>query len=108
MGMRDESWCSSCGKSQPYSEDEIQCGECVSDQSNIDSTKLIEYMKLHLISLEQDSVELDKQLDSIEDMDSDEYKALEIEDIFNNGQLAATAHLLSVAHDILGTQTKGK
>jgi hypothetical protein len=31
MGMRDESWCNSCGTSVPYSdEDETYCGECAS------------------------------------------------------------------------------
>jgi hypothetical protein len=31
MGMRDESWCSSCGTSLPYSEDDVECGECVTE-----------------------------------------------------------------------------
>ena len=31
MGLYDESWCGSCGKSQPYSEDEVICGECISE-----------------------------------------------------------------------------
>ena len=31
MGMRDESWCSSCGTSLPYSEEDVECGECVSE-----------------------------------------------------------------------------
>jgi hypothetical protein len=34
-------------------------------------------------------------------MDSDEFKTLEIQDISVNGQIIATAHLLSVANDIL-------
>jgi hypothetical protein len=29
MGMRDESWCSSCGTSLPYSEHDVECGDCV-------------------------------------------------------------------------------
>lgn len=29
--MRDESWCSSCGTSLPYSEDDVECGECVTE-----------------------------------------------------------------------------
>jgi hypothetical protein len=33
MGMRDESWCNSCGTSIPYTEEEdynSYCGECAS------------------------------------------------------------------------------
>lgn len=106
MGMYDQSWCSSCGTGLPYSADEVQCEECVSDRFNIDSKKLIEYMKVHLISLEQDSEELQKEIDNEEDLESDEYNELEIRDIYINGQLSATRHLLSVASDILGIQTK--
>jgi hypothetical protein len=29
--MYDESWCDSCGTSQPYSEDDVTCGSCVAD-----------------------------------------------------------------------------
>ena len=32
MGMYDESWCDSCGTSQPYSEDDVTCGSCVADE----------------------------------------------------------------------------
>jgi hypothetical protein len=28
MGMRDESWCDSCGTSLPYSEEDVTCGPC--------------------------------------------------------------------------------
>ena len=67
-----------------------------------------EYAKLHLLSLEQDSTKLIKQMNDIEDMDSDEYKDLEIEDISLNGQIIATRHLLSVATDILNNDLQGK
>ena len=63
--------------------------------------QLIEYIKLHLISLEQDSQKLQSEMNLIEDMNSDEYWDLEIADISLNGQMIATAHLLSVADDIL-------
>lgn len=63
--------------------------------------ELIEYMKLHLISLEQDSEELNKEMDTYEEMESNEYQSLEIEDISINGQIIATSHLLSVAKDIM-------
>jgi len=32
MGMYDESWCDSCGTSQPYSENDVTCGSCVADE----------------------------------------------------------------------------
>ena len=64
--------------------------------------QLIEYMKLHLISLEQDSEKIEAQMNEfVEDFESDEYKELEIEDISNNGQIIATRHLLSVAEGIM-------
>jgi hypothetical protein len=63
--------------------------------------EIIEYMKVHLISLEQDSEALQVEMDLFEEMESNEYQALEIEDISINGQIIATAHLLSVANDIL-------
>ena len=73
------------------------------------SHQVINYMKLHLISLQQDSEKLEEQMSQFEyNMDSDEYKDLEIMDISVNGQIIATAHLLSVAADILGIQTEEK
>lgn len=64
--------------------------------------QLIEYMKLHLISLEQDSAYLEKQMDAYQNYEDDEYRELEIEDISNNGQIIATRHLLGVAEEMLG------
>jgi hypothetical protein len=60
-----------------------------------------EYIKLHLISLEQDSEAIGKAMDNYSNYEDDEYRMLEIEDISTNGQIIATAHLLSVAEDIL-------
>ena len=51
------------------------------------SNQLIEYMKLHLISLKQD-------YDRFPDGDRDSI-------IHLNGQILATSHLLSVAEDII-------
>jgi hypothetical protein len=61
---------------------------------------LIEYMKLHLISLEQDSEFLEKRLDEVTNYDSDEYRELEIEDISNNGQIIATRHIIEIAEEM--------
>ena len=69
--------------------------------------QLIEYMKLHLISLEQDSEAIAKELENVDEIyDSADYERLEIEDISTNGQIFATRHLLSVAADIMGIQGK--
>lgn len=90
MGMRDESWCGSCGTSLPYSEEEVQCGECAEYWTNRSPKKLIqviEYMKIHLISLEQDAKSTEGTLTE--------------DDNYIWGQIVATKHLLSVANDIL-------
>ena len=108
MGLYDESWCGSCGKSQPYSEDEVICGECTSAAYETRSNQLYQYMNLHLISLEQDSVKIQDEMDNIEDLESDEYRDLEIEDISINGQIIATRHLMSVANGILGIELEEK
>jgi hypothetical protein len=55
-----------------------------------------QYVRLHLLSLEQDSEEIQKQMGFYDDYDCDEYKDLEIEDISTNGQILACYHFLSV------------
>ena len=66
------------------------------------SSHFLEYMKLHLISLEQDSELVQEEMSQFEyNMDSKDYQSLEIEDISLNGQIIATRHLLSVATDIM-------
>ena len=64
-------------------------------------TTFIEYMRLHLISLEQDSEAIQKVMDNYSNYEDDEYRQLEIEDISTNGQYIATAHLLSVAEGMI-------
>lgn len=62
----------------------------------------IEYMNVHLISLHQDADKLQDKLDNFEgDLDSDEYRELEVADIVNTGEIIATQHLLSVARDMM-------
>jgi len=63
-------------------------------------TKLIEYTKLHVISLEQDLEHISEEMESL-DPESDEYRDLEVEDISNNGQIIATRHLLEVMEEML-------
>jgi hypothetical protein len=62
----------------------------------------IEYMKLHELSLLQDANKIQTLMDGFpNDLDSDEYKDLEMEDTINTGELKATRHLLSVAWDMM-------
>lgn len=63
--------------------------------------EMIEYIKLHILSLEQDGEAIEKEMDAYSNYEDDEYRMLEIEDISNNGQLIASYHLLSVAEGIL-------
>lgn len=71
--------------------------------------EMIEYIKIHEISLLQDADKFQKLMDEFEgDLDSDEYRELEIEDVINTGELNATRHLLSVAQDILDNNLQGK
>ena len=58
-----------------------------------------ENIKLHLLSLEQDSEELQKQMGFYDDLDSDEYKDLELEDVSLNGQMITCYHLLEVLNE---------
>ncbi len=67
----------------------------------MDLNTLKEYIKLHIISLEQDSEELEKEMAIYEEMESNEYHALEIEDISINGQIIACYHILSVAEGMI-------
>ena len=60
-----------------------------------------EYVRLHLISLEQDSQQTVNEMNLIEDMDSDEYKFKEIEDVSNNGKILAVGSIMSLARGIL-------
>ena len=107
MGMYDESWCSSCGCSQPYSPDEVTCGACATESADMQSNKLIEYMKIHQISLQQDLEKLSEQMDAL-DPNCKDFAYLDIEYNWVSGQLTATHHLLSVGSDILGIQTEEK
>jgi hypothetical protein len=76
-----------------YTEDEnVTCYRCDQEEYNkieTKSSKFIEYMKIHLISLEQD-------VESIEG-------TLTEDDNYIWGQIVATKHLLSVATDIMNS-----
>ena len=106
MGMRDQSWCSSCGAGMLYTEDEnVTCYRCDQEEYNkleTRSSKFIEYMKIHLISLNQDKFKLFDQMLEV-DSPSDEYTKLDYDYNFIVGQITATEHLLSVATDIMNS-----
>jgi hypothetical protein len=60
-----------------------------------------EYLKLHLLSLEQDEEEIKHFFNTYEgDFDTDEYRQMEIEDIVNLGELKATRHILSYIDEL--------
>jgi hypothetical protein len=65
------------------------------------SNKLVEYIKLHLMSLKQDSEEITKAMNNYSDLD-DAYRELEIEDISLNGQIIALSHILDYANELDG------
>lgn len=72
-------------------------------------SNLIEYIKIHEVSLLQDAEKLQTLMDNFEgDYDSYEYRELETEDVINTGELIATRHLLSVAIDIINNDHQGK
>jgi hypothetical protein len=72
------------------------------------SSYFINYMELHELSLLQDAQKLQDAMDAFPggDLDSDEYRELEMEDIVNTGELRATRHLLSVAYDIMNSSNE--
>ena len=94
MGMYDESWCASCGASLPYSEEDVECGKCAQDAPD-KLIELIEYIQIHLISLNQDMEDAQYLFRT----NRDDHNSSKID--YLNGQISATTHLLSVALDIM-------
>ena len=62
------------------------------------SDYLIEYMKIHLISIEQDIEGLAEQMELL-DMESKDWDELDFEYNYLQGQSIITRHYLSVADD---------
>jgi hypothetical protein len=98
MGMRDQSWCASCGAGMHYTADEsAECSKCMLEQTQkitTKSSKFLEYMKIHLISLRQDLEDAQNNIPIPEDeyFESDSYY---------QGAIETMEHLLSVATDIM-------
>ena len=65
------------------------------------SSYFLEYMKIHLISLNQDKFKVFDQMLEYEGEESNEFRALDYEYNYLEGQIKATEHLLSVATDIM-------
>ena len=104
MGMYDESWCAGCGVGIHYTEDEnAMCHNC-NEEGYIEletrSSKFMEYMKIHLISLNQD---LEDELYLFR-TNRDNHDTSKID--YLNGQIIATRHLLSVATDIMNSTSE--
>ena len=64
------------------------------------SSRFLEYMKIHLISLMQDLEALEDKMEKL-DMNSKAYTELDFEYNIKSGEITATRHLLSVATDIM-------
>jgi hypothetical protein len=64
------------------------------------SNQLVEYMKIHLISLEQDLENISQEMEML-DPESKACKELDYEYNHMAGQILSTRHLLSVAEDII-------
>ena len=62
--------------------------------------ELIEYMKIHLISLEQDLENISQEMEEL-DPESKACKELDYEYNYISGQSIATRHLLSVSEGIM-------
>jgi len=63
--------------------------------------QLKEYIKLHIISLEQDLENISQEMEEL-DPESKACKELDFEYNYISGQSIATRHILSVVEDILG------
>jgi hypothetical protein len=64
------------------------------------TSRFLEYMKIHLISLMQDLEALEDKMEKL-DMNSKAYTELDFEYNIKSGEITATRHLLSVATDIM-------
>ena len=69
------------------------------------SSKFIEYMKIHLISLMQDLEALEDEMEKL-DMNSKAFVELDFEFNVKSGEITATRHLLSVATDIMNNSNE--
>jgi hypothetical protein len=71
MGMRDESWCDSCGCSLPYSEEDVTCGACVQEVLDKTVKDLLDFVEGRIVEL----TELRAQYELEGDLEMDDYSA---------------------------------
>jgi hypothetical protein len=62
------------------------------------SSYLLEYMKLHLVSIEQDQEYVKEQMEEL-DMNSKEYAELDFEYNWLGGQIIATRHFIQIGEE---------
>ena len=62
------------------------------------SSYLIEYMKLHLVSIEQDQEYVKEQMEEL-DMNSKDYAELDFEYNWLGGQIIATRHFIQIGEE---------
>ena len=62
--------------------------------------QLIEYLKLHIQSLNEDLSQLSNQMDAL-DPASKDFAELDIEYNFTSGQISATMHILEYVEEIM-------
>lgn len=62
--------------------------------------QLIEYIKIHIISLEQDLEQISSEMEALDPACKD-YNELDFEYNHMSGQILSARHILSVANDIL-------
>ena len=62
------------------------------------SDYLIEYMKIHLISIEQDQAEVAEQMELL-DINSKDYAELDFEYNWLGGQIIATRHFIQIGEE---------
>jgi hypothetical protein len=60
------------------------------------SNYLLEYMKIHLVSLEQDQADVAEQMEAL-DPNSKDYQELDFEYNWLAGQIIATRHFIEIA-----------
>jgi hypothetical protein len=74
MGLYDESWCSGCGTSQPYSKDEVQCGECATETTLSDVRYIIKQRLDEYLPILDNINNIDGFLSNDESSDQDWYQ----------------------------------
>ena len=62
------------------------------------SSYLLEYMKLHLVSIEQDQEYVKEQMEEL-DMNSKDYAELDFEYNWLGGQIIATRHFIQIGEE---------